>query len=73
MPTTFHAASRSQAPGRDAQRRLLRAELAPDGRISTIRPHLRPWLALTFLALKFGPRLVRHPDVLRGAVRATPG
>lgn len=30
-------------------------ELAADGRIARIRPHLRPWLALTLLALKLGP------------------
>ena len=44
-------------------------ELAPDGRIQRIRPHLRPWLALTLLALKLGPKMGRHPGVLRRALR----
>jgi len=42
-------------------------ELAEDGRIRRIRPHLRPWLALTFLALKLGPKLGRHPGIVRRA------
>jgi hypothetical protein len=42
-------------------------ELADDGRIRRISPHLRPWLALTLLALKLGPRLVRHPGLIRRA------
>ena len=44
-------------------------ELAEDGRIERIRPHLRPWLALTLLALKLGPKIGRHPGVLRRALR----
>ena len=44
-------------------------ELAADGRIRRIRPHLRPWLALTLLALKLGPKMGRHPGVLRRALR----
>lgn len=44
-------------------------ELAPDGRIQRIRPHLRPWLALTLLALKLGPALARHPGVIRRALQ----
>ena len=44
-------------------------ELAPDGRIQRIRPHLRPWLALTLLALRLGPALARHPGVIRRALR----
>jgi hypothetical protein len=44
-------------------------ELAEDGRIQRIRPHLRPWLALTFLALKLGLMLGRHPGLVRRAVR----
>ncbi len=44
-------------------------ELAADGRIQRIRPHLRPWLALTLLALKLGPKMGRHPGVLRRALR----
>lgn len=44
-------------------------ELAEDGRIKRIRPHLRPWLALTLLALKLGPKVGRHPGVVRRALR----
>lgn len=44
-------------------------ELAADGRIARIRPHLRPWLALTLLALKLGPKVGRHPGVVRRALR----
>ncbi len=39
-------------------------ELADDGQIKRIRPHLRPWVGLTLLALALGPKLVRHPDVI---------
>lgn len=45
-------------------------ELASDRRIRRIRPHLRPWLALTVVALMLGPKLARHPGVLVRAVRA---
>lgn len=45
-------------------------ELDPDGRIQRIRPHLRPWLALTLLALKLGPALARHPGVIRRALKS---
>jgi hypothetical protein len=44
-------------------------ELAPDGRIRRISPHLRPWLALSTLALKLGVRMARHPGVLLRALR----
>lgn len=44
-------------------------ELAPDGRIARIRPHLRPWLALTLFALMLGPKMGRHPGVLARALR----
>lgn len=43
--------------------------LAGDGRIRRISPHLRPWLAVTLLALKLGPKLGRHPGVVRRALR----
>ncbi|MFD0361187.1 nuclear transport factor 2 family protein [Nocardia sp. GCM10030253] len=46
-------------------------ELAEDGRIRRLNPHVRPWLALTFLAVKLGPRLIPHLDVMRRA-RAQP-
>ena len=44
-------------------------ELDADGRIRRLRPHLRPWLALTVLALTLGPRVARHPGVVRRALR----
>jgi hypothetical protein len=43
-------------------------DLSGDGRIQRITPHLRPWLALTLLTLALGPRLVRHPGVIRRAL-----
>lgn len=42
-------------------------DLAADGKIQRIRPHLRPWLALTLLALVLGPKVGRHPGVVRRA------
>jgi hypothetical protein len=45
-------------------------ELDEEGRIRRIRPYLRPWLALTYLALVLGPKLARHPGVLLRAARA---
>lgn len=44
-------------------------ELAEDGSIRRIRPYLRPWLALTLLALKLGPKIARHPGVVVRALR----
>ena len=44
-------------------------ELADDGRIQRIRPFLRPWLAVTVLALALGPRMARHPGVMLRAAR----
>jgi SnoaL-like domain len=44
-------------------------ELSDDGLISRIRPHLRPWLALTLLALMLGPKVGRHPGVVRRALK----
>ena len=43
-------------------------DLSADGRIRCIRPHLRPWLALTVLAGVLAARLSRHPGVLRRAL-----
>lgn len=43
-------------------------ELAPDGRIRGISPHLRPWLALTLFALVLGPKVARRPGVVRRAL-----
>jgi ketosteroid isomerase-like protein len=44
-------------------------ELAPDGRICRIGPHLRPWLALTLFALILGPKVARRPGVVWRALR----
>jgi hypothetical protein len=44
-------------------------DLAEDGRIRRIRPHLRPWLATTLFALLLGPQVARHPGVVRRALR----
>jgi hypothetical protein len=44
-------------------------ELDDGGQIRRIRPHLRPWLAVTFFALKLGPNIGRHPGVILRAVR----
>lgn len=43
-------------------------DLAPDGRIQRISPHLRPWLALTLFALLLGPKVARHPAIVRRAL-----
>lgn len=43
-------------------------DLAADGRIRRIAPHLRPWLALTLFALLLGPKVARHPGVIRRAL-----
>jgi ketosteroid isomerase-like protein len=43
-------------------------ELAPDGRIRRISPHLRPWLALTLFALVLGPQVAR-PGMIWRALR----
>lgn len=44
-------------------------DLAPDGRIRRIRPHLRPWLATTLFALLLGPQVARRPGVVWRALR----
>ncbi|HKI67797.1 MAG TPA: hypothetical protein VJ989_11075 [Solirubrobacterales bacterium] len=44
-------------------------DLAEDGRIRRIRPHLRPWLATTLFALLLSPQVGRHPGVVRRALR----
>ena len=45
-------------------------ELAADGRINRISPHLRPWLALTLFAAVLGPKVARRPGVVRRALAA---
>jgi hypothetical protein len=44
-------------------------DLTEDGRIQRLRPYMRPWPALTLLALRLGPRVGRHPRVVRRALR----
>lgn len=47
-------------------------ELGGDGLIRRIRPHIRPWLALTVDAVVVGPKFYRHPGVVLRALRAEP-
>jgi SnoaL-like domain len=44
-------------------------DLAEDGRIRRIRPHLRPWLGLSLFALRLGPAVARHPGMVLRALR----
>lgn len=44
-------------------------DLAPDGRIRRIGPHLRPWLALTLFAIVLGPKVGRRPGMIWRALR----
>jgi hypothetical protein len=44
-------------------------DLDDTGLIVRIRPHLKPWLAITLFALLLGPKIARHPAVLRRALR----
>ncbi|MGV0741425.1 nuclear transport factor 2 family protein [Mycolicibacterium sp. XJ870] len=44
-------------------------ELDDNSRIRRLRPHLRPWLAITVFALMLGPRIARHPAAIRRALR----
>jgi hypothetical protein len=55
--------------GRDDLRVLLTA----DGRIRRITPHLRPWAALTLLALRLAVKVARHPGLVRRALRRGAG
>ena len=43
-------------------------DLDDAGRIARIRPHLRPWLAITLFAALLGPKIARHPGVVRRAL-----
>jgi hypothetical protein len=47
-------------------------ELAEDGLIQRLRPHLRPWLALTLFALRLGPKMGRHAGLVRRSLARTP-
>ena len=44
-------------------------ELAEDGRIRKVSPHLRPWLALTLFAVVLGPKVGLRPAVVWRALR----
>jgi SnoaL-like domain len=44
-------------------------DLAEDGRIHRLRPHMRPWPALTLLALRLGTTFGRRPGLVRRALR----
>lgn len=44
-------------------------DLAPDGRIRRVGPHIRPWLALTLFAVVLGPKIGIHPGVVARALR----
>jgi hypothetical protein len=44
-------------------------ELAEDGRIRRLTPHVRPWLTLSLLAILLVPKLARHPGVVVRALR----
>jgi SnoaL-like protein len=46
-------------------------ELDDVGRIRRLRPHLRPWLALTLFGLRLGLKLGRHPGVVSRALQAS--
>ncbi len=45
-------------------------ELGTDGRITRVRPHLRPLLSLSVFALVIAPKLLAHPGVIWRALRA---
>lgn len=50
-------------------------EVADDGSIRRIKPHLRPWGAITLLALRVGPRIALSPKVVQRGLhngRSTP-
>jgi hypothetical protein len=44
-------------------------EFDDDGRIGRIKPHLRPWFAMTVLTFRVASKIGRHPEVIRRAVR----
>lgn len=44
-------------------------ETDQQGRVLTIRPHLRPWTGLTAFAIALLPRLARHPGVIARSTR----
>lgn len=44
-------------------------EITDEGLIRRIKPHLRPWAAITLLALRLGPLLIRSPKIAQRALR----
>jgi ketosteroid isomerase-like protein len=44
-----------------------------DGRIRRVTPHVRPWLGLTLSAFVLGPKLMRHPGIIRRALSSRAG
>jgi hypothetical protein len=44
-------------------------DLAPDGKIRRIRPHLRPYLGTTLFAMSLGLKVAVHPGVVLRALR----
>ncbi|MFG3615213.1 nuclear transport factor 2 family protein [Nocardia sp. NPDC047654] len=44
--------------------------LDEQGRVRTLQPHLRPWPALTYLAVRLAPRLFRNLGAVRRAAQA---
>jgi hypothetical protein len=46
-------------------------EIGPDGSIIRLRPHLRPWLGTSVLALVLGIKLAPHFDVILRAAAPT--
>jgi hypothetical protein len=44
-------------------------DLTVDGQIERIRPHIRPWLALTLLFFRVIPMIAGHPRVVWRALR----
>ncbi len=46
-------------------------ELAPDGQIARIRPHIRPWLALSMFAIVLGPKVAGRPGLVARALRSS--
>ncbi|MGW0247060.1 nuclear transport factor 2 family protein [Nocardia goodfellowii] len=44
-------------------------DLDADGRIRRFAPHLRPWLALTLVAIRLVPAMLRNPAVMRRSMQ----
>ena len=44
-------------------------DLDAEGRITRVRPHLRPWSALTVFAALLGPRVLARPRAVTRALR----